>query len=163
MNTTVLRPVHHRDIPQLTALESQVYGKDAWSESSWWGELAARPQRAYAIATPKDAPDLIYGYAGLDLGRDIADIMTITTAPHARGTGIATQLMSWMVQTATATTATHMILEVRSDNDVAIGLYTRWDFTTISTRPNYYKGADALIMRRSLSTSPEKAGQKETA
>ena len=52
--------------------------------------------------------------------------------------------------------ATQLILEVRSDNEVAIRLYERLGFERISIRRDYYApGVDAHIMRlRPLSSHP---------
>lgn len=141
----LLRPIHHADVPVLTRLEAEVYGPDAWSEQSWWAELAARPRRAYVVAQENGQ---VRGYAGLDLGPDVADVMTITVAPDARRGGWGTLLMEWLVETATRSGAEALMLEVRSDNEPAIELYRRWGFEQLSVRRGYYKGADGLIMRR---------------
>jgi ribosomal-protein-alanine N-acetyltransferase len=43
-----------------------------------------------------------------------------------------------------------VLLEVRADNDRAIGLYERRGFSAIGRRPRYYQpsGTDAVVMKR---------------
>lgn len=168
--TTVVKPtptpLHWSDVPQLARLEQEIYGADAWSEGAWWSELASRPRRAYAAlreGSPQETegPSGLLGYAGLDLGPDIADVMTITLAPEARGRGLGHVLMAWLVGTAARTSAESLMLEVRSDNEAALALYSSWGFREISARRNYYHGADALILRRQITAADRPGDDNE--
>ena len=40
-----LREVRWQDIPALAELERSLFGAEAWSEPTWWAELAQRPRR----------------------------------------------------------------------------------------------------------------------
>ncbi len=141
------RPLDWRDIPNLVRLETELFPADAWSQATWWAELAARPRRSYLVLT--DGDDLV-GYAGADLGGALADVMTIAVAPTHRGLGYGQQLLSWLIDVAAG--ATHLMLEVRADNPAAIELYQRNEFAVVSVRRRYYQpgDVDALVMRRSL-------------
>ena len=44
-----LREARWTDVPALAALEAQLFPDDAWSESTWWAELAGRPRRDYVV------------------------------------------------------------------------------------------------------------------
>ena len=72
-----LREAAWTDIPTLAALDAALFGSDAWPEATWWAELAGRPRRAYVVLT--DGRDIV-GYAGADLGGEVADVMTIAVA-----------------------------------------------------------------------------------
>lgn len=159
MSEVALRPVHHTDVSALARCEADVYGVDAWPESSWWGELAQRPRRDYVVA---EAGGELVGYAGLDLGVDVADIMTVTLTPSARGRGLGHLLMRWLVHRAQTSGAEYVMLEVRHDNAPALALYERWGFTPIARRPGYYAGADALILRRRLAAAQASPGEAGT-
>ncbi|HZL06398.1 MAG TPA: ribosomal-protein-alanine N-acetyltransferase RimI, partial [Coriobacteriia bacterium] len=65
-----LREMTWRDIPALTALEPELFPDDAWSEQSWWAELAARPRRSYVVG---EQGGVVVGYAGVDCGGEVAD------------------------------------------------------------------------------------------
>ena len=44
--TARARPMSWSDIPTLVGIERDLFGADAWSATTWWSELAARPRRA---------------------------------------------------------------------------------------------------------------------
>ena len=147
---STLRDVHWTDIEQLAQLERELFADDAWSQQTWWAELAGRPRRDY-VAEVEGAE--VLGYAGLDHGGDVADVMTIAVAPSARGRGLGRRLLDELETRARAGRAASVMLEVRADNASAIGLYDRAGYTVVSTRRRYYQPGDidALVMRKILS------------
>ena len=143
----VLRDLEWTDLAHLASLEQQLFADDAWSEATWWSELAGRPRRDYVVATAPDGT--IAGYAGLDVAGDVADVMTIATAPGRRRRGTGRVLLAELVRRATAHGVEAVLLEVRADNDAARRLYDRAGFEVISVRRRYYQpgDVDALVMR----------------
>lgn len=152
---TALRGAHWTDIPALAALDRDLFAHDAWSEPTWWAELAGRPRRDYLVLTDDDG---VLGYAGLDHGGDVADVMTVAAAPRAQGRGVGSRLLDELEQRARSRGAASMMLEVRADNAAARRLYERTGYALLATRRRYYQpgDVDALVMRKLLS-------QKETA
>jgi len=144
-----LREMTWHDIPALALLEPQLFADDAWSERTWWAELAGRPRRAYVVGEQGGA---LVGYAGLDLGGEVADVMTIAIAPPAQGRGLGAVLMDWLVASARSGGAEHLMLEVRADNPAAQRLYAKAGFAMLSVRRRYYQpgDVDAHIMRLTL-------------
>lgn len=147
---TDLRDLHWTDIEQLARLEPELFADDAWSEQTWWSELAGRPRRDY-VAGVEGAE--VIGYAGLDHGGEVADIMTVAVSPAARGRGLGRRLLDELEARAAARRAASVMLEVRADNTPAIGLYERAGYAVVSTRRRYYQpgDVDALVMRKNLS------------
>jgi [ribosomal protein S18]-alanine N-acetyltransferase len=145
-----LRPMTWQDIPQLAALERELFAADAWSEQTWWAELAARPRRAYQVA--EDGRGAVTGYAGLDRGGDVADVMTLAVAPAHQGKGLGRVLLKWLVEEARASGADYLMLEVRADNEPAHKLYAAAGFELLTVRRKYYQpgDVDAHIMRLDL-------------
>jgi ribosomal-protein-alanine N-acetyltransferase len=143
----LLRDLEWTDLAHLAGLEQQLFADDAWSEATWWSELAGRPRRDYVVATTSDGT--IAGYAGLDLSGDVADVMTIATTPGHQGRGTGRLLLAELVRRATAHGVDAVLLEVRADNDAARRLYDRAGFEVISVRRRYYQpgDVDALVMR----------------
>jgi ribosomal-protein-alanine N-acetyltransferase len=143
----LLRDLEWTDLAHLAGLEQQLFADDAWSEATWWSELAGRPRRDYVVAKTSDGT--IAGYAGLDLSGDVADVMTIATSPGHQGRGTGRLLLAELVRRATAHGADAVLLEVRADNDAARRLYDRAGFEVISVRRRYYQpgDVDALVMR----------------
>ncbi len=145
----MLREAHWTDIPALAVLERDLFAHDAWAEPTWWAELAGRPRRDYVVLTDTDG---ILGYAGLDHGGDVADVMTIAVAPRAQGRGVGGRLLDELQHRARARGAASVMLEVRADNAAALGLYGRAGYALLSTRRRYYQpgDVDALVMRKLL-------------
>lgn len=146
------------DVADVADLEEAVYPDDAWSEATWWAELAGRPRRHYVIARSGDGPPApIAGYAGIDINGDHADVMTIAVAPQHRGTGLGSLLLTRMHDAAREAKASAVLLEVRADNSAALALYARHGYDQISVRRRYYQSGstmtgdvDAIVMRRAL-------------
>lgn len=147
-----LREVTWRDIPRLAELETELFADDAWSAETWWAELAGRPRRCYVVL---DGHDGIEGYAGVDLGGDVADVMTVAVVPGSRGRGLGDLLVGELVRRAAESGAGSVMLEVRADNGPARRLYERHGFQEVSSRRRYYRqpggrDVDAVVMRRRL-------------
>jgi len=144
-----LREMTWRDIPALAALEPELFPDDAWSEQTWWAELAGRPRRSYVIVEHGGA---VVGYAGVDRGREVADVMTVAVAPVAQGQGLGTVLMDWLIVAARGGGAELLMLEVRADNVAAQRLYSKAGFVLLTVRRRYYQpgDVDAHIMRLRL-------------
>ena len=142
-----LRDLEWTDLARLAELEQELFADDAWSEATWWSELAGRPRRDYVVAVSADGSTA--GYAGLDVSGDVADVMTVATAPAAQGQGIGGLLLDELVRRAVARGVEAVLLEVRADNDAARRLYDRAGFEVISVRRRYYQpgDVDALVMR----------------
>lgn len=145
-----MRDLHWSDLPALGALETELFPDDAWSQQTWWAELASRPRRSYVVA--HDASGALVGYAGLDLGGEVADVMTMAVAPAAQGRGIGRQLLEELVARAAADHAAYLMLEVRADNERARNLYATKGFETLSVRRRYYQpgDVDAHVLRLAL-------------
>ena len=153
---SALRDVSWRDIPRLVELETELFADDAWSVETWWAELAGRPRRFYVVL---DGDGGIEGYAGVDLGGDVADVMTVAVVPGGRGRGLGDLLVGELVRRAAADGAGSLLLEVRADNGPARRLYERHGFEEVSVRRRYYRqpdgpDVDAVVMRRRLGGEP---------
>jgi [ribosomal protein S18]-alanine N-acetyltransferase len=149
-----LREMSWRDIPVLTALEPELFADDPWSEQTWWAELAGRPRRSYVVC---EQGGVLVGYAGVDCGGEVADLMTIAVAPGAQGQGLGRVLLQWLIEEARRGGAEHLMLEVRADNVAAQRLYTATGFEMLTVRRRYYQpgDVDALIMRLHLDDTTE--------
>jgi ribosomal-protein-alanine N-acetyltransferase len=144
-----LREMAWRDIPALAILEPDLFADDAWSEQTWWAELAGRPRRCYVVAEQDGA---VVGYAGVDRHGEVADVMTIAVAPVAQGRGMGSLLLAWLIDAARSGGAEHLMLEVRADNVAAQRLYSKAGFAMLTVRRRYYQpgDVDAHIMRLHL-------------
>jgi ribosomal-protein-alanine N-acetyltransferase len=134
-------------VDQVAQLESELFAADPWSTEQFWQELA-QDSRSYLVAVDDGA---VIGYAGAFILPPDSDLQTIAVAADRRGGGLASRMLDRLTETAVAAGCTHMMLEVREDNDPALRLYERLGFERISERPQYYPdGGAAIIMRRRL-------------
>ena len=133
------------DVPAVTALEESVFGVDAWSAASVTEELTGPRRRAWVAGDPVSG-DAVSSYAG-----DVVDLQRVAVAPEARGRGVASSLVSTLLDTARRDGASRVLLEVADDNEPALALYARHGFAEIDRRPAYYRdGRDALVLALSL-------------
>lgn len=149
-----LREATWRDLAAMAALEVSCFPHDAWSPATFWSEMAQRPRRTYWVAV--DADGEVRGYAGLDVGGDVADVMTVAVDPARRGAGLGASFLETMHARAADAGATSVLLEVRADNGPARSLYARHGYDVVHTRRGYYRSTDgtpavdALVMRKEL-------------
>jgi [ribosomal protein S18]-alanine N-acetyltransferase len=136
------------DAARCAELESLLFGgDDPWPARAFRAELDAGHTH-YAAAR---ADGKLVGYAGIArLGRHEPfeyEIHTIGVDPEYQGRGIGRRLLDEVLGHAGDGV---VFLEVRTDNDPAIGLYTSSGFVVVGLRKRYYRvsGADAYTMRR---------------
>lgn len=164
-----LRDARWQDIAAMAALEAVCFPHDAWTEATFWAELAQRPRRSYVVAvdevavddvTEDGAGDLadgdaadragaalgvqerVTGYAGIDVVGDLADVMTIAVDPARRGGGAGRRLLEELHTRALDAGATSMLLEVRADNAPAHDLYRSRGYAVLHRRTGYYRSVD---------------------
>lgn len=157
-----LDPLRRKDIARCVEIEKILFpGDDPWSSRAFHSELDAG--NFYLAARADDTGELI-GYAGLAVlgrrrGEYEAQVHTIGVAQEWQGQGIGTALLRALLTRADEFEAP-VFLEVRTDNDTALGLYERHGFERVGIRKRYYQpsGADAYTMVRPARTRDEVVG-----
>jgi ribosomal-protein-alanine acetyltransferase len=147
-----IREARSTDIEALTRLETECFASDRLSRRSL-ASLAKSPSACLLIATGEHGT---IGYALILLrrGSQRARLYSIAVSPNATGLGIGSHLLSAAEDVARRRGASHLHLEVRSDNLTAIRLYERAGYRRVGERPGYYEdGATALLFGRHLPAS----------
>ena len=146
---TRLSRAHPSDLETLIGLEALTFPEDPWSDVMLAEELSS-PASRYWIACGED--DTPLGYAGVKIGGDQADVMTIGVRPEARGCGLGAALLDTLLRWAAAAGAHEIFLDVRPSNAAAIGLYESRGFVEIGRRPRYFRNPveEAMEMRALL-------------
>jgi len=154
----ILRPMTRADLPEVAALEAEVFGEEAWTPQMLSDELDQQPASRYYLVAVEGGR--IAGYAGLLGAGWQGDVLTLAVATGHWGRGIGSALLEALLAEARRRGCTEVFLEVRTDNHRAQRLYRRHDFTEVGIRRGYYQpsGADALVMRRALPPGAEAAG-----
>lgn len=139
-----LRAATADDVAAVHALESLVFGFDAWTEQSVREELTGLRR----VAVVGCLVDAVVGYAVTSSAGDVVDLQRVAVHPEHRRRGLARLLLS----TALADVAgERVLLEVSADNQAALAFYAAEGFTEIARRGRYYRdGSDAVVMSKTL-------------
>ena len=138
------------DLPVFVSLDKELFPYSPWSSAQYKEEFSS-PTRHFVVAL--DDQQSIVGYAGVFApGAAEADVLTVGVVPEHRGQGIAKALMALITNWAKAQGSTAMMLEVKTDNSDAIGLYQSLGYAKLNVRKDYFgPGLDAQVMRLELS------------
>lgn len=143
-----VEPMRWWHIDAAAALETRLFGGDAWPAEAFWSELAQEDSRYYVVVERDGA---LVAYAGLLAvpGGPDADVMTLAVDPSAQGHGLGGLVLRDLLAEAARRGCASVFLEVRAGNESALALYRRHGFERVSVRRRYYAdGDDALVMRR---------------
>ena len=143
------RDAHVFDLPIFVSLDKELFPYSPWTAGQYKEELTC-PTRHFVVAL--DEASSIIGYAGVFApGATEADILTVGVIPEHRGKGIAKALMALITDWAIAQGSTAMMLEVKTGNDDAIGMYESLGYLKLNIRKDYFgTGLDAQVMRLEL-------------
>jgi [ribosomal protein S18]-alanine N-acetyltransferase len=141
--SVLITPMVAADAKRCAELEHVIfYGDEPWGHEAFLEALAA----GHHYFSAREGESLI-GYVGMARTGSEAEIHTLAVDPAHWGRGVGRALLRTVLDHAAGAT---VFLEVRTDNQPAIGLYRSESFTVIGIRRGYYRpsGADAFTMRR---------------
>lgn len=132
-------------LPSVMEIEKDLFGKEAWSKSVFQSELDLIPdQRMYWVALEEGK---VIGYSGVAVIDDFADVATMAVSKSHQRRGIGAILFQKILDYAIENNVNRILLEVRTNNDIAISMYTKFGFQIVAERPNYYgPSLDAYVM-----------------
>ncbi len=166
VNKLRIRVMEPTDLTAVAMLEAKAK-PDPWSLALFAGEFDVSPQaRHWLVAelnvNTDDAGDSkgtdLVGFAGAMFVADEAHVLNIVVDPGSQGRGIGRVLLSQLLLDAVDRGAVSATLEVRSDNQAALALYSNVGFEKSGTRPRYYAdGADAAILWMHRLYRPERS------
>jgi [ribosomal protein S18]-alanine N-acetyltransferase len=144
--TVELRAMAAGDLAVVMVLEEDLFAPDTWTAAMYRDELRHGDTRHYLVAENSTG---VVGWAGLIAYDDEAHVSTIGVARERQGEGIGGRLLDALLAEADRRSPV-VLLEVRADNEHAIGLYRRRGFAEIGRRRRYYQpsGTDAVVMKR---------------
>lgn len=142
-----LSPLTIAQIPEAVALDQLCLG-GMWSADGYDREVQSPNSDLLVITASPDPGILALGCLWAIL--DEAHITLLLVHPEHRRQGLATQLLSALLQSARQRGLSWATLEVGATNAAALALYHKFGFQTIGTRKGYYQktGEDALILWR---------------
>lgn len=127
-------------LDSLTNLHAQCFPHRPWSAEEF---LDLKKSGCEIIASDN-------GFAVWRVVADMAEIITIGVAPHARRTGIGAAMLAIIEAQSKKAGATKIMLDVAENNTAARALYESNGYVVDGRRPKYYDGIDAILMSKTL-------------
>ena len=138
-------PMTEAHVPAIAELEKVCFN-DPWPDQSIRSELT-NPLSLWLVAM---ADEEVVGYVGSQSVLGEADVMNVAVSPAHRRSGLASSLLSALIEKLGENEVHSLTLEVRVSNEPAVALYEKLGFVQVGRRPNYYRNPkeDALILRK---------------
>ena len=120
-----------------------------WSKKQWANEFRKDDIRVYGLLFSH----ALVGLCVFHVIIDQAEINFFAVDQNYRKKGFGSYLMSYLIKQCEKLNVNKLFLEVSQNNVNADRFYSRFDFTTVGIRKNYYKdGSDALLKEKNLTT-----------
>ena len=120
-----------------------------WSKKQWTKELKKEGTRVLGLSLS----NVLIGICVFHVVLDEAQIHYFAVNIKHREKGFGTYLMNYLINECEKLNINTLILEVSHSNYIAEKFYSRFDFSTVGIRRNYYKdGSDALLKEKKLTT-----------
>ena len=141
-----IRSADVTDLDQLEALEQRTFDYSQISRRNFRRLLRSTSVQFWVVAEQHQ----VIAYA-IALSRRTSRywrIYSLAVDTHHRGRGLARGMLEHIITAAKKARCAGLSLEVKSNNQAAIGLYQHYGFETIDLLPDYYDdGSDGLKMR----------------
>ena len=120
-----------------------------WSKKQWADEIKKEGVKVFGILLS----DLVIGICVFQVVLDEAQINYFVIDKKFRKKGFGSYLMKQLIKQCEKLNINKLFLEVSQRNVIAKKFYSRFNFSTVGIRKNYYKnGSDALLKEKKLTT-----------
>ena len=142
-----IKHINEKDIDLCYELDSNTIS--LWSKKQWTNEFKKEGIKVFGLLLS----NLVIGICVFHVVLDEAQINFFVVNNKYRNKGFGSYLMSFLIKYCEKFNINKLFLEVSQANVIAQGFYSRFNFSTVGIRRNYYKdGSDALVKEKNLST-----------
>jgi ribosomal-protein-alanine N-acetyltransferase len=142
-----IKHINKNDIDFCYELDSNTIS--LWSKKQWAIEFRKKGIKVVGLLIS----NLIIGICVFHVVLDEAQINFFVVNQKYRKRGFGSYLMNYVIQHCKKLNIKKLLLEVSHNNETAEKFYSRFDFSTVGIRKNYYKdGSDALLKEKFLTT-----------
>ena len=118
-----------------------------WSKKQWAEEFKKEGIKIFGLLIT----NLVIGICVFQVVLDEAQINYFVVKKKFRKKGFGSFLMSYLIKKCEKLSLNKLLLEVSLSNVNAESFYSRFDFSTVGIRKNYYKdGSHALLKEKKL-------------
>jgi ribosomal-protein-alanine N-acetyltransferase len=131
-----IEAVRPEEIDRLLAIERDSFTVP-WTRKMFEAEITGNPFSRLDVARVSEEGRLI-GFVCYWVVFDELHLLDVAVDPVFRRLGAGRRLVAHALAQGAAVGARRALLEVRASNQAAQGLYERFGFRTVGTRPKYY-------------------------
>ena len=142
-----IKQINEKDFDLCYELDSNTIS--LWSKKQWANELKKDGIKVFGLFNK----NLVIGICVFEIVLDEAQIHYFVVNKKFRKKGYGSYLMSYLIKKCEKLNLKKILLEVSQSNVTAERFYSRFDFSTVGIRENYYKdGSHALLKEKKLTT-----------
>ena len=142
-----IKQINKKDIDLCYELDSNTIS--LWSNEQWANEFKKDGIKIFGLLIK----NLLIGICVFQVVLDEAQINYFVVNKKFRKKGFGSHLMSDLIKKCEKLNLKKLLLEVSQSNVTAERFYSRFDFSTVGIRKNYYKdGSHALLKEKKLTT-----------
>ena len=142
-----IKQINKKDIDLCYELDSNTIS--LWSKEQWANEFKKDGTRIFGLVIK----NLVIGICVFQVVLDEAQINYFVIKKKFRKQGFGSYFMSYLIKKCEKLNLKKLLLEVSQSNVTAERFYSRFDFSTVGIRKNYYKdGSHALLKEKKLTT-----------
>ena len=142
-----IKEISENDIDLCYQLDSNTIS--LWSKKQWANEFKKEGTKIFGLLIK----NLVIGICVFQVVLDEAQISYFVVNQKFRKRGFGSYLMSYLIKNCEKLNLNKLLLEVSQSNLTAERFYSRFDFSTVGIRKNYYKdGSHALLKEKNLTT-----------
>ena len=142
-----IKHIDEKDIDLCYELDSNTIS--LWSKKQWANEFSKEGTRVLGLILSNS----LIGLCVFHVVLDEAQINFFAVNPKYRKKGYGTYLMNYLIRKCEKLNINKLFLEVSHTNFTADKFYSRFDFSTVGIRKNYYKdGSHALLKEKKITT-----------
>jgi len=140
-----IKQINKKDFGLCYELDSNTIS--LWSKEQWANEFKKDGTKIFGLLIK----NLVIGICVFQVVLDEAQINYFVVNKKFRKKGFGSYLMSYLINKCEKLNLNKLLLEVSQNNVTAERFYSRFDFSTVGIRKNYYKdGSHALLKEKKI-------------
>ena len=143
-----IKQINEKDVDLCYELDSDTIS--LWSKKQWSNEFKKEGTKIFGLLNK----NLVIGICVFQVVLDEAQINYFVVNQKFRKKGFGSFFMSYLIKKCEKSNLKKLLLEVSQSNVTADRFYSRFDFSTVGIRKNYYRdGSDALLKEKKFTTN----------